>query len=58
VWSGRYADSDRLVALDLGAEDYVEKSAPTALVPKIQRILLRISERELVKARESFDAKE
>jgi CheY-like chemotaxis protein len=58
VWSGRYADSDRLVALDLGAEDYVEKGAPTALVPKIQRILLRISERELVKARESFDAKE
>jgi two-component system, OmpR family, KDP operon response regulator KdpE len=58
VWSGRYADSDRAIALDLGAEDYVEKGAPAELVPKIQRVLLRISERELIKARESFDAKE
>jgi two-component system KDP operon response regulator KdpE len=57
VWSGRYTDSDRAVALGLGAEDYVEKGPPSTLVPKIQRVLLRISERELVKARESIDPK-
>lgn len=54
VWSGRYADSDRAVSLGLGAEDYVEKGAPSNLVPKIERILLRLSERELVKARASL----
>lgn len=53
MWSGRYVDSDREVVLDLGAEDYVEKGPPAALIPKIQRVLLRISERELVKARVS-----
>lgn len=57
VWSGRYADSDRNVALNLGAEDYVEKGPPSELVPKIQRVLLRISERELVAARVSIDPK-
>ena len=55
VWSGRYADSDRAVALGLGAEDYVEKGPPSTLVPKIERVLLRISERELKKARESIE---
>jgi DNA-binding response OmpR family regulator len=55
VWSGRYADSDRAVALELGAEDYVEKGPPSTLVAKIERILLRLSERELKKARESLD---
>jgi two-component system KDP operon response regulator KdpE len=54
VWSGREPTSDRRIALELGAEDYVEKGAPSVLVPKIERILLRISERELVKARESL----
>jgi DNA-binding response OmpR family regulator len=57
IWSGRYADSDRAVALDLGAEDYVEKGPPLTLVPKIQRILLRLSERELKQARKSIDPK-
>jgi DNA-binding response OmpR family regulator len=57
VWSGRYADSDRAVVLDLGAEDYVEKGSPSALVAKIERVLLRISERELRVARSSLDAK-
>jgi CheY-like chemotaxis protein len=42
VWSGRDADSDRRIALELGAEDYVEKGALSALVPKIERILLRV----------------
>lgn len=55
VWSGRYADSDRDVALELGAEDYVEKSVPSALVSKIQRVLLRISEGQLRAARRSID---
>ena len=55
VWSGRYADSDRAVALELGAEDYVEKGSPSTLVAKIERILQRLSERELKKARESID---
>jgi PleD family two-component response regulator len=57
VWSGRHADSYRVVALELGAEDYVEKGAPSALIPKIQRVLLRISERELRQARESLEHK-
>ena len=57
VWSGRYADSNRRLALELGAEDFVEKGPPSTLVPKIERILLRISERELAKARESLPAK-
>jgi DNA-binding response OmpR family regulator len=55
MWSGRFADSDRAVSLELGAEDYVEKGSPSTLVPKIQRVLLRISERELVRARKSID---
>jgi DNA-binding response OmpR family regulator len=54
IWSGRKPGSDRRIALDLGAEDYVEKGAPSALVPKIERVLLRISERELATARESL----
>lgn len=57
VWSGREPGSDRRIALELGAEDYVEKGPPSTLVPKIERVLLRISERELVKARESIPAK-
>jgi two-component system KDP operon response regulator KdpE len=58
VWSGRYADSDRAVVLDLGAEDYVEKGPPAAvLVPKIERVLLRLSERELSAARRTLDSK-
>lgn len=58
IWSGRYADSDRAIALELGAEDYVEKGPPTTLVPKIERVLLRISERELLAARASLEPKE
>jgi CheY-like chemotaxis protein len=45
VWSGRDPGSDRQIALDLGAEDYVEKGAPSELVSKIERILFRLSER-------------
>jgi CheY-like chemotaxis protein len=44
VRSGRDADSDRRIALELGAEDYVEKGPPSTLVPKIERILLRLSQ--------------
>lgn len=57
VWSGRHADSDRAVVLELGAEDYVEKGPPSALIPKIERVLLRISERELQAARLSIEPK-
>src|SRR5215212_225446 len=46
VWSGRDPGSDRQIALDLGAEDYVEKGAPSELVSKIERILFRLSERQ------------
>jgi CheY-like chemotaxis protein len=42
VWSGRDAQSDRRIALDLGAEDYVEKRDPSTLLPKIERVLLRL----------------
>ena len=42
VWSGRIeGESDRRIALDLGAEDYVEKVDAQALLRKVERILLR-----------------
>lgn len=42
VWSGRDPQSDRRIALDLGAEDYVEKRDASTLMPKIERVLLRL----------------
>lgn len=42
IWSGRKeGNSDRRIALDLGAEDYVEKIDADALIRKIERVLLR-----------------
>lgn len=42
VWSGRIeGESDRRIALELGAEDYLEKIDAQALLRKIERILLR-----------------
>jgi CheY-like chemotaxis protein len=46
MWSGRDPGSDRQIALELGAEDFVEKGAPSELVSKIERILFRLSERQ------------
>ena len=54
VWSGRDADSQRRIALELGAEDFIEKGtadelvSKTAdeLVSKIERLLLRLREDE------------
>jgi two-component system, OmpR family, KDP operon response regulator KdpE len=57
VWSGRDADTTRRVVLDLGAEDYVEKGPPKALVSKIERVLLRISEGTLANAIASIPGK-
>jgi DNA-binding response OmpR family regulator len=54
IWSGRDTDSERRIALDLGAADYVQKGPPSTLVPKIEAILRRIPESELAKARESI----
>jgi two-component system, OmpR family, KDP operon response regulator KdpE len=45
VWSARDAESDRRIALELGAEDYVEKGPPSVLVTKVERLLWRINER-------------
>jgi two-component system KDP operon response regulator KdpE len=42
VWSARDPESDRRIALDLGAEDYVEKGEAQTLVTKITRVLLRL----------------
>jgi CheY-like chemotaxis protein len=42
VWSGRDPHADRRISLELGAEDYVEKREPATLLPKIERILLRL----------------
>ena len=44
VWSGdaRDPESDRKIALGLGAEDYVEKTDAQTLLRKIKRILLRL----------------
>lgn len=50
VWSGRDPDATRRIVLDLGAEDFVEKGPPKTLVSKIERVLLRISERTLANA--------
>lgn len=49
VWSGdtRDPESDRKIALDLGAEDYVEKTDAQTLLRKVKRVLLRLdSERK------------
>src|SRR4051812_8557675 len=40
MWSGRDYDSDRRIALELGAADYVPKSDTLMLMPKIARLLL------------------
>lgn len=42
LWSTRDPESDRRIALDLGAEDYVEKGDAQLLFTKIQRLLLRL----------------
>jgi CheY-like chemotaxis protein len=42
VWSGRAGESDSRISLDLGAEDYVEKSDAELLISKLERILLRL----------------
>lgn len=44
IWSARDPESDRRIALDLGAEDYMEKGPPQDLCGKIQRLLLRLDE--------------
>jgi DNA-binding response OmpR family regulator len=47
VWSGATRDHDsvRRIALNLGAEDYIEKSDSDELLRKIRRILLRFEQR-------------
>jgi len=43
VWSGRHdLDSERRIAISLGAEDYVEKTNAQLLMRKIERLLLRL----------------
>ncbi len=43
VWSGREGhSSDSRIALELGAEDYVEKSDAGLLMGKIERVLFRL----------------
>lgn len=39
MWSERDYESDRLIALELGAQDYLRKSPPALLLPRIARIL-------------------
>lgn len=51
VWSGGCADTDRRIALELGAEDFVEKGPPSTLIPKIERVLLRLSEHDRAQTR-------
>ena len=46
VWSGREGESDSRISLNLGAEDYVEKTDPLLLIRKIERVLLRLDESE------------
>jgi two-component system, OmpR family, KDP operon response regulator KdpE len=44
IWSGQDADSQRRIALDLGAEDFIEKGSADELVAKIERLLFRLRE--------------
>jgi DNA-binding response OmpR family regulator len=44
VWSGQDPGSQRRIALDLGAEDFVEKGTADDLVFRINRLLLRLRE--------------
>lgn len=44
VWSGQDPDSQRRIALDLGAEDFIEKGTADELVSKIERLLFRLRE--------------
>jgi DNA-binding response OmpR family regulator len=53
IWSGTDAESDRRLARELGADDYIRKGEPESLIPNIQRILSRLSEREIAIARSS-----
>ena len=46
VWSGREGESDSRISLNLGAEDYLEKTDPLLLIRKIERVLLRLDESE------------
>jgi len=39
VWSGRDPKSERVIAIKLGAQDFVAKGSVMALLPQIQRIL-------------------
>ena len=45
VWSARDYDSDRRIALELGAEEYLRKSDSAMLLPRIARVLLRVRQR-------------
>ena len=45
VWSGRDGHpSDSRISLDLGAEDYVEKTDAHLLLLKVERVLLRLDQ--------------
>ena len=47
VWSGREGHtSDSRISLDLGAEDFVEKTDAQLLLLKLERVLLRLDEEE------------
>ena len=50
IWSGQDADSQRRIALDLGAEDFIEKGTAHELVAKIERMLFRLREEHTASA--------
>jgi len=50
VWSGQDAGSQRRIALDLGAEDFIEKGTAHELVAKIERMLFRLREEHIASA--------
>ncbi len=41
IWSARDYDSDRLIALELGAVDYLPKADPHGLLTSIERALIK-----------------
>ena len=45
LWSGRYTPQERPVAIELGAEDYLEKGPPSRVVPTIRKVSRDVRQR-------------
>jgi CheY-like chemotaxis protein len=48
VWSGRSGESDSRISLNLGAEDYMEKTDAQLMILKVERVLLRLDDTAVI----------